>query len=83
MFVRIIFWLVLLLFFADLAQPGYLKFWRPNSIKLSVPDIRLPRLLKKNTSTTSPPQPSTCPSPDNDLEAVLQARFGCHNATPD
>ncbi len=82
MFVRITFWLVLLLFFADLAQPGYLKFWQPNSIELSLSDVRLSR-LKKNTPITSSPQPSTCPSPENDLEAVLQARFGCHNATSD
>ena len=78
MFVRITFWLVLLLFFADLAQPGYLKFWQPNLIELSLPDIRLP-FIKKNRPTIS----STCPSPDNDLEAVLQAKFGCDNATPD
>ena len=82
MFVRITFWLVLLLFFADLAQPGYLKFWQPNLIELSLPDIRLP-FIKKNRLTISPPQPSTCPSPDNDLEAVLQAKFGCDDATPD
>lgn len=82
MFVRITFWFVLILFFADVAQPGYLKFWQPNSIKLSLPDIRLPS-LKKNASTTSSPQPSTCPPHDNDLEAVLQAKFGCNDATHD
>ncbi|MGB3640517.1 MAG: hypothetical protein WBA39_23525 [Rivularia sp. (in: cyanobacteria)] len=81
MFVRITFWLVLCLFFADVAQPGYLKFWQPN-IKLSNIDVRLPRLNNKKTSTT-PSQKPDCSLPDNDLEAVLQARFGCHNATPD
>ncbi|MGB3640720.1 MAG: hypothetical protein WBA39_24560 [Rivularia sp. (in: cyanobacteria)] len=82
MFVRITFWLVLCLFFADIAQPGYLKFWQPN-IELSNIDVRLPRLNNKNSATISPPQTSSCPLPDNDLEAVLQARFGCHDATSD
>jgi hypothetical protein len=81
MFVRITFWLVLCLFVADIAQPGYLKFWQPK-ITLTNIDIRLPRLNNKETSpTVSPPQPSSCPLPDNDLEVVIRARFGCHNAT--
>ncbi|BAY84519.1 hypothetical protein NIES267_40150 [Calothrix parasitica NIES-267] len=85
MFVRITFWLVLVLFFADIAQPGYFKFWQPNLTELSSIDIRLPNLhFNKNKSTTkiSPSEASTCDPPDNDLEEVLQAKFGCQNATP-
>lgn len=83
MFVRITFWLVLCLFFSDVAQPGYLKFWQPDLTNLPTLNIRLPSLNNKNTATISPSQPSSCPLPDNDLEAVLQARFGCHDATSD
>lgn len=79
MFVRITFWLVLCLFAADIAQPGYLKFWQPDFTQLSNADIRLPSLTFDNTDRISPR--STCSPPKNDLEEVLQARFGCHNAT--
>lgn len=82
MFVRITFWLTLCLFFADIAQPGYLKFWQPGLPKLSTTDIRLPSLnFNKNAATIFPQKASSCPSPDNDLEEVLQARFGCDDAT--
>ena len=82
MFVRITFWLVLCLFAADVAQPGYLKFWQPDLSNLSNIDIRLPSLNFNNTARKSPRKTSTCSPPDNDLEAVLQAKFGCHDATP-
>ena len=81
MFVRIAFWLVLCLFFADVAQPGYLKFWQPNLFELSASDVRLPSLNSRPQPKTSP-QKSSCPPPDNDLEVIIQARFGC-NASPD
>ncbi|NJO65793.1 MAG: hypothetical protein HC836_49310 [Richelia sp. RM2_1_2] len=81
MFVRITFWLVLCLFIADIAQPGYLKFWQPN-ITLTNIDVRLPRLnLKKKTAISPPTQPDC--SPENDLEAIIQAKFGCKDASPD
>ena len=80
MFVRITFWLVLYLFIADIAQPGYLKFWQPN-IELSAVDFRLPRLNNKENSAISPQKPD-CPAPDNDLEAIIQARFGCKKDAP-
>ncbi len=81
MFVRTTFWLVLCLFFVDIAQPGHFKFWQPN-IELSNINFRLPFLnSKKNTPTISPQKSSTCLPPDNDLEAILQARFGCDNET--
>ena len=84
MFVRITFWLMLCLFIADIAQPGYLKFWQPDLTELSITDIRLPSLKFNNTTRKSPRKTptSTCSPPDNDLEEVLQAKFGCHNATP-
>ena len=85
MFVRITFWLMLCLFAADIAQPGYLKFWQPNFTELSSIDIRLPNLhFRKSKSNTklSPSESSTCPPPENDLEEVLQAKFGCDDATP-
>ncbi|MEM1391952.1 MAG: hypothetical protein AAGG00_01385 [Cyanobacteria bacterium P01_H01_bin.150] len=83
MFVRITFWLMLCLFIADIAQPGYLKFWQPDLTELSITDIRLPSLkFNKNIKNKSPRKTSTCPPPDNDLEEVIQAKFGCHNATP-
>ena len=82
MFVRITFWLVLCLFIADIAQPGYLKFWQPN-ITLTNINVRLPR-LKSNLQPKASLQESSCPAPDNDLEAIIQARFGCKkDATPD
>lgn len=81
MFVRIAFWLMLILFVADIAQPGYLKFWQPDLSELSDVDIRLPSLKFNNTATISPRKTSDCPPPDNDLEEVVKARFGCHNAT--
>lgn len=81
MFVRITFWLVLILFVADIAQPGYLKFWQPDFTQLSNADIRLPSLKFDNTTRISPHKTSTCSPAKNDLEEVLQARFGCHNAT--
>ncbi|NJM23174.1 MAG: hypothetical protein HC907_33180 [Richelia sp. SM1_7_0] len=74
MFVRITFWLVLCLFIADIAQPGYLKFWQPN-IELSAVDFKLPS-LNSNRKEISPQKPS-CQTPENDLEAIIQARFGC------
>ncbi|MGB3655575.1 MAG: hypothetical protein WBA41_30805 [Rivularia sp. (in: cyanobacteria)] len=78
---RIAFWLVLCLFFADIAQPGYLKFWQPKLIKSRTVDVRLPR-LNSNLKEISPQKPS-CQPPENDLETILQARFGCKDATPD
>lgn len=72
------------LFIADIAQPGYLKFWQPDVTELSTIDVRLPSLQFNNdTATVSPSETSTCTSPENDLEAILRARFGCHNATSD
>lgn len=82
MFVRFAFWLMLILFVTDIAQPGYLKFWQPDLSKLSTIDIGLPFLKFNNTARISPRKISNCPPPDNDLEEVLQAKFGCHNATP-
>ncbi len=82
-FVRITFWLMLCLFVADIAQPGYLKFWQPDLTEISITNIRLPSLkVNKNIKNESPPKTSTCPPPENDLEEVLQARFDCRNATP-
>ncbi len=85
MFVRINFWLVLCLFAADIAQPGYLKFWQPDLSNLSNINIRLPSLNFNNTArkSSSKTSASTCSAPDNDLEAVLQARFGCKDASSD
>ena len=72
-----------MLFFADIAQPGYFKFWQPNLTELSITDIRLPSLkFNKNINNKSPRNASICPPPENDLEEVLQAKFGCRNATP-
>ncbi len=83
MFVRITFWLMLCLFAADIAQPGYLKFWQPENAEISI-DIRLPFLkFKKNTVNKSSPKTSICLTPDNDLEEVLQAQFDCLNAITD
>lgn len=82
MFVRITFWLVLCLFVADIVQPGYLKFWQPDITELSTIDIRLPSLkFNKNTATISPRKTSDCLPPENDLEEVIEARFGCNNAS--
>lgn len=84
MFVRITFWLMLCIFVADIAQPGYLKFWQPDISELFTIDIRLPSLkFNNNTATISPRKIPDCPFAENDLEEVLQARFGCNNATPD
>ena len=83
MFVRLTFCLVVCLFVADIAQPGYLKFWQPN-IELSNIDVRLPNLhfnLNKSTTKISPSETSNCIPSENDLEEVLQAKFGCHDAT--
>ncbi|NJN08185.1 MAG: hypothetical protein HC815_09375 [Richelia sp. RM1_1_1] len=83
MFVRITFWLVLCLFIADIAQPGYLKFWQPKLIKSRTVDVGLPR-LKSNLQPKSSLQEDSCPAPDNDLEAIIQARFDCKkDASPD
>ena len=75
---------MLCLFVADIAQPGYLKFWQPDLNELSTLKIKLPFLKpKKDNTTLAPRKDSTCSSPDNDLEAVLQARFGCKDAPSD
>lgn len=83
MFVRITFWLVLCLFISDIAQPGYMKFWQPDLLKLFITDIRLPSVNINNNTTAIPPSETpTCLPPDNDLEEVIQAKIGCNDATP-
>ncbi len=84
MFVRITFWLTLCLFASDIAQPGYLKFWQPDLTEPSLIDVRLPNLhfnLNKSNTKISPSKTSACTLPESDLEEVLQAKFGCNNAT--
>lgn len=83
MWVRIIFWMTLLMWIADILQPGYLRFYDLRlaaglfeKLKLPVNSIALPAATPDRTVSTA--TPTACPEASNDFEAVLSAKsVGC------
>ncbi len=82
MWVRIIFWITLLVWIADILQAGYLKFYDLhraaglfNQVKIPVNSLNLPAANSTSIPTSTP---TACPKAGNDFEAVLNAKnVGC------
>jgi hypothetical protein len=82
MWVRIIFWMTLLVWIADILQPGYLKFYDLHraaglfhQVKIPVNSLTLPAANSTSIPTSTP---TACPKAGNDFEAVLNAKnVGC------
>jgi hypothetical protein len=78
MWVKICFIFTLLLWFLDIVQPGYLKFYNLNNLALK---IKLPIETAIISKPTPTPTDSICNNPKNNFEKLLSStNSSCQDA---
>ncbi len=78
MSVKICFVFTLLVWFLDILQPGYLKFYNLNNLALK---IKLPIKTAIISKPTPIPSDSICNNPKNNFEKLLSSTHSnCQNA---
>ncbi|NJR19951.1 MAG: hypothetical protein HC785_32705 [Calothrix sp. CSU_2_0] len=78
MWVKIFFEFTLLVWFLDIFQPGYLKFYNLNNVTSK---IKFPISTAAISKPTPTPTDSICNSPKNNFEKLLSStNSSCQNA---
>jgi hypothetical protein len=78
MLVKICFGITLLVWFLDILQPGYLKFYNLNNVTSKIKFPVTSAVISKPTPT---PTDSICNNPKNNFEKLLSStNSSCRNA---